>query len=204
MPSQAKSADPTRFLIFVLNLNDSGHVAFDRWGLVSKSFGVFDLHHTPPGPPRLDDLLERVRRAIRRFRPALVVLGTTLLAGSSQRSLLGPVRKLLRRLRIHYAVRPVEPACQLFLEPKKRRTRGELGAALAGAFFPELARHVVAGTERHEARSVYWRRAWHSLALGLQLFAEQYPRSAFALMHRDVGLYGALVAESDRRLHPDL
>lgn len=203
MPSQARPADPTRFLVFALNLNDSGHVALDRWGLVPRSFGVFDFHHTPPGPPRLEALLDRIRRAIKRFRPAQVILGTIACIGSNQRNLLAPVRRSLKQLRVRYVTRTIEPARRLFLSaPGRPRTRGELGEQLSRSFFPELASHVVSGLERHESRALYWRRAWHALALGLQLMAERHPRQAFALMRRDVGEYGALVAESDRRLHP--
>ena len=199
MPSQAPSSDPTRFLVFVLNLNNSGHVALDRWGVLSQQFGVFDLHHFRSPERRVRALLGRVGRALRAVRPALVVLGISSSAGPTQGALIKRVRERLRRAHIRCVTRPVERARELFLDDLRVQRHGELSAQLTDAFVPELACRVVSGGERHREREVYWRRAWHALALGLHEFAERHPRHAFALSRRAPNRYYQLIAKAEKR-----
>lgn len=204
MSSPASFADPTRLLVFVLNLNNTGHVALDRWGLAPGSFGVFDLHHTQAGRARVERLIARIRRALRRFRPALVVLGVASQAGPAQRDVLAEVRRHLRRARVRVVTRSVDPARRVLCATRGRSRKGELGDQIARGFFPELACRVVTGIERHVERAFYWRRAIHAVALGLHEFAERHPRQAFALVRHNVGDYASLIAEAERRQHPDL
>lgn len=204
MSSPASSADPTRLLVFVLNLNNTGHAVLDRWGLAPGSFGVFDLHHTRAGRARVERLITRIRRALRRFRPSLVVLGVASQAGPTQREVLAEVRRRLRAARVRVVTRSVDHARRVLCTTPGSSRRGELGDLISQGFFPELACRVVTGIERHVERAFYWRRAFHALALGLHEFAERHPRQAFALVRQNVGDYAAIIADAERRQHPDL
>jgi hypothetical protein len=202
MSRPVRPADPTRVLSLVLNLNNSGHVAIDRWGLVEKSFRVLDLHHVP-APERPHALVRLVRLSIATLRPALVVLGTSPGVGPTQSQLIQAVRRFLRGRKVRSIVRPVETVPPALLEPEDAQVRGALSQRLVEGFFPELSCHVVTGPERHAEREVYWRRAWHALGLALYEMAQHYPRQAFALSRAKVGQYYRLLARRELRHDSD-
>lgn len=199
--------DATRILTFVSHLRFPVLVGLDRWGLVpirghggrdpghSVLFRCWDARHWGRAVERTEHLLGELRSALRRYRPALVVLGIPVHESRLGRSLRERVTTFLRDLSIPYVIRRVESLWPILFGRPVRRVIQTLAKELA-AIFPRL------DPKRSPRRN--HRLRWYALALALIELARRHPRQAMALLPRDVPALCFFIRRHELRLHPDL
>jgi hypothetical protein len=200
-------ADPTRVLAVVSHLRFPSIAVLDRWGLVPlRGSGRnprapvavlgWDLRTWRRRTERVHELLVRIRRALVRFRPALVVLGIAAEEGLFDRELRQRLAALLTELSIPHVVRRIETAWRIMVGEHLQRAAHVLAELLVESVFPQL--------DSGESGSPRRRWRWYALALALVELARRHPRQAAALLHRDVPHLMHFIQRQELRLHPEV
>ncbi len=228
-----KTAENARgpVLSIVLNPRFGGAVVLDGFGIAPvamtkveakvptrpTSFNAWNFRRGRTATKRAASAARRVQNLIARHRPARVVTGLSSRSSADLTSMQSAVVEIIRGAAVPFSIRPaVDGAAILGL--RRPPTRRALAECLVLNFFPEL-RGMLDGAPRKspiagklDGRRAdiefarYYRAAWQAAALGLLDLAEHEPRSAAALIQGGavpLPSLSKLIADSDRRLHPD-
>lgn len=199
MPPAPAPASSSRVLAFYPHRRTTGRVAFDGFGLVPGSFTAFELRRFAPDlGERLDVIVER---SVRRFRPALVVVGVT-----------NPRSALAERVVSRAAALGVKTLAINLEDAKRALFRPAPGgfdkvAQVVCSFLPELAKHAhpegtISAIEIRRRLSP----AWTAAAAGLVALCDAAPFSAAALLRGDLppgSQIHSLIAAAARRTDPE-
>lgn len=187
-----------RVLSFVFHTSYSGRIAVDGFGLVRSSLCASRVGlHAPRSRRRA--LAQLLARSLRRFRPAVVVLGIAQDETARSRALRVAAERLLGTLtEVPIVCRTVRAGRLALCGASIDRRAHALAHAIVSKFLPELAHLVPASRREHPRR----RSLWHAAAVALHELIRRFPRAAAALA-RPAALrcqrLSALIARADRR-----
>jgi len=192
-----------RVLAVVPTPRFSGHAVLDGWGLDPGSFATWKLGSLTTDEERFHFFDRRLLKSLRRFRPAILVLGIPRKDDRRSRVL----RESARRLAVEYGVavieHPVSEARSLLLGCQRGHKNDALAACIANSFFPTLERFR---SPRQTIQRKYRLHAFEAVALALLELVERAPLSAAAVASDEafaMGPFNAALAESARRHFPD-
>lgn len=198
--------DETRVLALVSHQHYPALAVLDRFGLVPRrgagrrlvrthAHWSWDLRLAGAHPARADELVARVRKMIARYRPAFVVVGIPSREGALGRAVRAQLAAILREEGLPLIVRRVATAARVILGDIRQTIR-MLARTIHATFFPELD-----PSEAHGRRHRY---RWYVLAVALVELARRHPRSAAALLHREVPAFVAFIQRHELRLRPEV
>lgn len=195
--------DPARVLVIVATSQFSGHAVVDGWGLAPGSFATWDLISFATNEARTRSFKRHLIRSLRRYRPALLVLGVPRFDGPRARVLREEATQLATALGMSVVERPVAAGRRLLLGCLRGSNDDALADHITSGFFPELA------SFRNGKQTVQRRYRSHSfeaVALALHELVARAPLSAAAVAKDAafaMGRFNAALAESARRHFPD-
>jgi hypothetical protein len=195
--------DPARVLVIVATSQFSGHAVVDGWGLAPGSFATWDLISFATNEARIRSFKRHLTRSLRRYRPAILVLGVPRFDGPIARVLREEATQLATALGMPVVERPVAAGRRLLLGCLRGDNDDALADHVTSGFFPELA------SFRNGKQTVQRRYRSHSfeaVALALHELVARAPLSAAAVAKDaafSMGRFNAALAESARRHFPD-
>ncbi len=129
-------------LSFVFHASYSARIALDGFGVVEKSFLASRLGLSSPTIQAVT-LKRLLCRSVRRFRPAVVVLGVSTPDTAQSRTLRDLAKKLLKPLRIPIVTHSVAQGYDLLRHRSDVRGREKLARAIVQGFLPGLASELL-------------------------------------------------------------
>ena len=195
--------DPARVLVIVATSQFSGHAVLDGWGLAPGSFATWDLISFATNEARTRSFKRHLIRSLRRYRPAILVLGVPRFDGSIARALREHATQLATALGMSVVERPVALGRRLLLGCLRGSNDDALAEHIASGFFPELAGFR---RDKQTIQRRYRCHAFEAVALALHELVVRSPLSA-AVVAKDVaftmGCFNTALAESARRHFSD-
>ena len=201
MPTQTAPAHPSRVLALVPASRYTGHAVVDWTGLVTGSFATWNLKPGRDDTEQVRIFLMRLHRSVRRYHPAVLVLGLPRFDDERLHAIRQAAADLARRNSLPVVIRRVDDARQLLIGRMRGDHLDALVDRLARGFFPELAAVRTTGEARR-----YYRHAFSAVAVALHELVARAPLSAAVLAKDDaltMGRFSAALAESARRHFPD-
>lgn len=165
-----------RVLSFIFHASYSGRIALDGFGIVEKSFLTSRLG-LESSAEQLPVLTRLLHRSIKRFHPAIVVLGVSRFDTPASRVLRVQAKKVLKALHVPVVTRSISKGYALLRDRVRGTGRYELARAIVEGFLPEL-RPELLHTRASERRM---RNLWHVIAIALRELVVRSPRAAAAL-----------------------
>ena len=203
MPARTPPVDPARVLVIVATSQFSGHAVVDGWGLAPGSFATWDLVSFATNAARTRSFKRHLIRSLRRYRPAVLVLGVPRYDGTRARGLREAATQLATALGVSVVERPVAAGRRLLLGCLRGSNDDALAERISTGFFPELANFR---NDKQTIQRRYRSHSFEAVALALHELVARSPLSAAAVARNDafaMGLFNTALAESARRHFPD-
>lgn len=167
-----------RILCITLRAGSIGHAVLDGFGVAEGSFFTKRLDHLA-AHRRLAAIARLVGDSCRRYAVTRIVLGLPEPLTALRRALAAKLlRRLTRRTRRAVVIRRLGDAAELLVDRARCGTGQALVERVASVVAPTLSTFA----ERTRRMPMYWRAAWHAVAVAFAELLSSFPFDAAALV----------------------